>query len=567
MEEAIQALLQTQETLQVALTELCSRTRERERNQKPRDVLTKLTPEDDVEAYLELFERTAHREGWARGDWGSILTPFLTGEAQKACRDLSAVEAESYGNLKVAILAQYGYSLPAKAQRFHQWTYNPNQPARAQIAALSRVTRSWLVEGNGPPLLDRVVLDRCTRALPPDAKRYVGQQGPQSIDLLIALLENHQVTQEMLRTSRPEPLRGTAGTSRTEKGYGRRATGTPEPTPPPPRENRDRRRCYTCGREGHFARDCPDRDEPMPTAETSGPLAFPCRYITTCWAHEGARAPTFPVKIAGRDTEALLDSGSMVTLVRPEFAGVARGEEISVSCIHGDTKRYLTATIDMSTPRGTVAVRAGVVENLPVPVLVGRDCVIFDRYWKEAPASRNAETGRRIQKRRTHRRTEGGAQPAWAGLSGGDPTETVDPDIEVRGPTPGPEDTTATASEAGAENPTALEEVGPSETFSEFSHRQGDPTRDHSQFGTAQLQDPNLAQAWRNVQEIEGQLQPGVSETTNPHFTVDQGLLYRVYEAKGECHKQLLVPKTYVSKVLYLAHTHLLGAHLGVENL
>ena len=29
--------------------------------------------------------------------------------------------------------------------------------------------------------------------------------------------------------------------------------------------------------------------------------------------------------------------------------------------------------------------------------------------------------------------------------------------------------------------------------------------------------------------------------------------------------EQLVVPRAYVSKVLYMAHTHLLGAHLGMD--
>ena len=29
--------------------------------------------------------------------------------------------------------------------------------------------------------------------------------------------------------------------------------------------------------------------------------------------------------------------------------------------------------------------------------------------------------------------------------------------------------------------------------------------------------------------------------------------------------EQLIVPRSYVSKVLYMAHSHLLGAHLGMD--
>ncbi len=39
----------------------------------PGRVLTKQTPKDDVEAYLEVFERTAIREKWPEDEWGTFF--------------------------------------------------------------------------------------------------------------------------------------------------------------------------------------------------------------------------------------------------------------------------------------------------------------------------------------------------------------------------------------------------------------------------------------------------------------------------------------------------------------
>ncbi|KAL1265360.1 hypothetical protein QQF64_003387 [Cirrhinus molitorella] len=45
-------------------------------------LLPKMTANDDVESYLQMFENVATREGWSRDGWARLLAPLLTGEAQ-----------------------------------------------------------------------------------------------------------------------------------------------------------------------------------------------------------------------------------------------------------------------------------------------------------------------------------------------------------------------------------------------------------------------------------------------------------------------------------------------------
>ena len=179
MEQALAQLIQNQaqqaqglQALQEAMTQLGQHLTRPDQPPEPSKVLTKQSADDDIEAYLEVFERTAGRERWPRAQWAGILGPFLTGDAQKAYRDLPLADVNDYDKMKVAILAHYGHNLQTRAQRFHMWTYDSTSPVRPHIAALMRLTRAWLTTGEGPPAVDRIVMDHCIRSLPADAKRH-----------------------------------------------------------------------------------------------------------------------------------------------------------------------------------------------------------------------------------------------------------------------------------------------------------------------------------------------------------------------------------------------------------
>jgi hypothetical protein len=85
------------------------------------------------------------------------------------------------------------------------------------------------------------------------------------------------------------------------------------------------------------------------------------------------------------------------------------------------------------------------------------------------------------------------------------------------------------------------------------------------QFGMAQLEDPNLQNARVQVIAVDGVLLPGVSDRRYPHFAIKHNLLYQVAKHNGYTKDLLLIPSQYVRTVMQLAHTHLLGAHLGIE--
>ena len=242
--------------------------------------------------------------------------------------------------------------------------------------------------------------------------------------------------------------------------------------PSEPRRVKEGWRCFACVLAGHLARDCPSQDEDMPSVATGEGKLRPCHYLTMCWAHQGAAPPRLPVKVEGRDTEALLDSGSAITLIRPEYAGRSGGVAVMVSCVHGNTRRYPTTGVRLQTPRGQCQVRVGVVRGLLVPVLLGRDCALFQSYWQGgAPLPEEP-------RRRRARGNRGSPLPVCV--------VTTESETELPCTEPA-----SKQREEDSETVTAPERV-PEGTLSDFRPEQQKHPEAPTDFGTAQLQVPNF---------------------------------------------------------------------------
>ena len=319
-------------------------------------LLPKMTAHDDVEAYLQIFETTANREGLPIEDWVSALAPLLTGEAQRAYFSLPPAITDDYREVKRKILARLGLSPICAAQQFHEWDFKVRVPARAQAADLVRLAQHWLLDGEptAAQVVERVVIDRLLRALPRSHRQAVGMRNPATVLALVEAIELADAVHQREAGERAPPFpRRVVQERRTPEGTSR-AVG--RPTVPSP------------------------MDEPMPTAEPTTP---PRTWLAGCIVHQRVppAAPEADVKLNGKPVRALLDSGSAVTLIQAHLCPPHPGQKsyLPITCVHGDTQQVPARRVNIAAAHGAWPVEAGLVKNLPVPLLLGRDWPGFDR--------------------------------------------------------------------------------------------------------------------------------------------------------------------------------------------
>uniref|UniRef100_A0A3B1KDF6 Gypsy retrotransposon integrase-like protein 1 n=1 Tax=Astyanax mexicanus TaxID=7994 RepID=A0A3B1KDF6_ASTMX len=483
-------------------------------------LLTKLGPADDIEAYLYTFECIAEREVWEKEQWAEILAPFLTGEAQLAYYALPPEDGSDYEKLKEEILARVGLGPSAAAAEFHRWGFKTSQPPRPQMTQLLRTAKRWLQpEQLGPEAVtERVVMDHYLRSLPLELRKAVGLRNPTSAKEMV---EATEMAESVLTLSRPEK-KESASSGRPD------LFGPTRPELKPHVHNLPRPRFFG-PRPREPARS--PQDEPMPTEPEPSPSRpqGPKAWLAGCRLHgmERGTAPTRLLCLDGRKVEAILDTGSTVTLARPTaFPWLHPGpESIQLSCVHGDQRQVPTARVHLGQRSRNWELSIGLVPDLPVPLLVGRDYPNFDEELRGKPERRM--TPRRRRKRRP---------------------------VAPRA--------LAASAHSGSSEPASEGEHSPPSNplfmFHQQARREGCLSRE-------QREDERLREVWKAAREVNGEPK-GEPNPVPPYFIIKDDLAYRVADLNGERVEQMLVPRGRTRTILHLAHQHPLGGHLATDN-
>lgn len=520
---------------------------------------------DDVDAYLDRFERYASANKWERDNWGVYLSPLLTGKALEAYISLPTTQVNDYDEVKKVILLRYMLTEEGYRKKFRETHPDKSETVMQFSSRISRYFDCWIdltgMKQDYTGLRDLIIREQFLGKCRNDLRMFLKEKTPKSLTEMVNLAEkflaahggplyNSPREQSERKVIKQDNQLSETQANTSSGNVSRRAY----------REGR----CFLCDKVGHIARDCRTYSKPNQTpvtTPTSSQSNRPVKKeVNAALCMEEERLVTLPTGekvplviglgsidsrlvqedgyVNEKPVKVLRDTGCTGVVVKTRFV---RPEQLTGNvrkCVLIDSTARLcpVARIYVHTPYCSGEVEAICMENSICDLIIGN--IPEAAISVEAPSEIPAEV-----------------------ISQNESTEPVAPTASSA------TNMASIAISSDVEEDPFIETVAAVETRG----RQRKRDRPLRPLKVADL-DPMAPQddpvSYEQQEEDEALLRfiQG-SRNSNKYDVVqgEKGLWYRVHVKKsGDSIKQLLLPTGRRERVLMLAHESLMGGHMGM---
>ena len=207
--------------------------------------LPSFTEKDDLDAYIERFERFATCQKWDRADWAVNLSALLTGKALEVYSRLSVDDAKDFQKLKEALLKRYQLTEEGFRHKFRESKAEEGESPGQYVVRLSNYLTRWMklggVEEDYDGLRGLVIREQFLNTCNSDLATYLKERDCKTLDEMTKLAERYLEAHGGKLSDKKRIDRTVRKTETEQKEH---------------RDDKEYRRCYKCQKTGHLARDC-----------------------------------------------------------------------------------------------------------------------------------------------------------------------------------------------------------------------------------------------------------------------------------------------------------------------
>ena len=215
---------------------------------------------DDMDAFLERFERFARAQNWPEEGWAVSVSSLLTGAGLQVYATLSALDANDYNKLKAALLKRYDLNEEGYRRRFRESKPKGAETPQQFMSKLGMYLDRWIemtgTENSFEGVKDLILREQFLSSCHEELATYLRERMPEvrTREGLAKLAEQYVDAHECTIGSRVK---------RRSEGQGRPINSKPKPVAPVGSKpqggngtNRTRQVCFLCQKPGHYAKEC-----------------------------------------------------------------------------------------------------------------------------------------------------------------------------------------------------------------------------------------------------------------------------------------------------------------------
>ena len=211
---------------------------------------------DDMDAYIQRFERYAEVQGWSRAQWAIHLSALLKGKALEAYARMPKEDALDFDKLKAALLIRFELTEEGFKKKFRACRPEPGETFTQFSARLRCYFQRWIElaetkEGDYKGLLDLMLRDQFLFMCGTELRLFLRERIPKTLKAMSELADQYREArggnvENMVRRNPKASAKDESQSALTSPPEEKGNKENEKRTTSSDKSINDKRRCYLC---------------------------------------------------------------------------------------------------------------------------------------------------------------------------------------------------------------------------------------------------------------------------------------------------------------------------------